>query len=170
MVLTRWLKKEVKSKGTLPGKSPWRKLRIEIQSEPVRSSPNFESEWIRGSSVEYYFKPNESELSTRMNPRLIRTKFLNRMNPDFQSEWIRSSFEESFKPNEYEVSIRMNPKWKSEWISCSSEENYKLICPFQLKFRILMNFLLIQIIILLSFKNSNTTTVKQVWQVEWVKF
>ena len=51
------------------------------------------------------------------------------MNPIFQSEWIRSSSEESFKPNESEVSIRMNPqlirrKFKAEWIRGSSEQSF----------------------------------------------
>ena len=111
-----------------------------------RMNPNFQCEWIRDSSGESFktneseahpnkvFKPNESELSIRMNPqlirrkfqtewiptyqsewmrmnpRLIRTRFLNRMNPKFQCERIRYSLEESFKPNESELSIRMNPQ------------------------------------------------------------
>ena len=90
------------------------------------------------------------------------------MNPNFQSKWIHSSSEESFKSNESELSIWMNPSLiRSTYFKPNESE---LICSFQSKFRILMNLLLIQIIILLSFKNSNITTVKPIWEVEGENF
>ena len=82
-------------------------------------SPKFQAEWIRTfNPIEFearpnkVFKPNESELSIRMNPRFIRSRYLNRMNPN------------EFVAHLKKVSNRMNPKFQSEWIRGSSEQGF----------------------------------------------
>ena len=83
-----------------PSFAPWRKYRIGIYSEPIRTIPISVSEPMR-------IIPNQSK--TRFVTRLMKNgKKLIQPSPRQQSKWIRTNPKPSFQSE----SMRMNLRWK----------------------------------------------------------